>query len=234
MAFTSEVQRGLDFIGKLRDEGGDSYYEVAELDHTQRQIFPQTQYVLYVTFKKLGLTQLAEGIAGRHDFTQPDKVDTTRKLRPANDTYCVLDGELKPFRLAGQKWSDYSDEMALEAIFWLEKSKSRLGKILHRKKAEELWKQLRSRYDTSKGILKMDKADAGGKSPLYSVYKLALFGLLAKKVDDQGILAKVQQTLRDWQHKDGGWETDRTVELAPHGVANLETTALAILVLADP
>lgn len=234
MTVPSEVQRALDFIhNKLRDQNGGSYYEVAQSDHTEYRIFPQSQYILYITFKKLGLTQLAEEIARRHDFAQPDTVDKKRNLRPANDTYCVLEGELKPFRLAGQKRSDYSDEVALLAMFWLEKSKSPLGKILHRKKAEELWKELKSRYDISKGVLKMDKADADKNRPVYSVYKLALFGLLAKRMNDQEVLAKVRQTLRDWQDKDGGWVTDRSVELVPDGVANLETTALAILVFVD-
>lgn len=75
----------------------------------------------------------------------------------------------------------------------------------------------------------MDKADL--ERNLYPVYKVALFGILAKQMDDASIVREVQANLRKWQHQAGGWETDRTINLKADGVANIETTALSILAL---
>jgi hypothetical protein len=75
----------------------------------------------------------------------------------------------------------------------------------------------------------MDKADM--ERNLYPVYKVALLAILAKKLGKTNMLADVQNQLRSWQHHIGGWETDRTVNFRPNGVANIETTSLSILAL---
>jgi hypothetical protein len=77
----------------------------------------------------------------------------------------------------------------------------------------------------------MDCADQ--KKQLYSVFKVALFGILAGKMGETELLASVRTRLRDWQDESGGWKTDRTIDLQPRGYANLETTALSILALVD-
>jgi hypothetical protein len=231
------IQRALQFIDELReDDNRASYYEVAEKSHSQYEIFPQTQYVLYITFNLLGLNDLATRIARAHDFSAPDTVDPTRKGQPANDTYCVLENELNPFRLAGETDSDYNDEMALESIYWLSKKLPIIGnRIIYRGRANRLWKKLLSRYDPIKGVLEMDPAEKEIKpdkpQPLHAVFKLALFGILAQEMADVKTSESVRATLRGWQHDKGGWETDRTIELKPDGVANLETTCLSILAL---
>lgn len=232
------IQEALQFIDGLReDDNRVSYFEVTEVTHSEHEIFPQTQYLLYITFNHLGLTQQAARIAGAHDFSKPDTVDLTRNGRPANDTYCVLEKKLEPFRLAGKMESDYNDEMALLSIYWLERKLPIIGNRLYRKNADRIWNKLLSRYDRIKGVLEMDPAEKEIKptkpQPLHAVFKLALFGILARKMADLGTLHSVQSTLRQWQHVKGGWETDRTMELNPNGVANLETTCLSILALTD-
>jgi len=232
------IDGALQFIDGLReDDDRASYYEVAEKTHSQHKVFPQTQYVLYITFNALSLTQQAVRIAGAHDFSKPDTVDLTRNGRPANDTYCVLEGNLKPFRLAGQMDSDYNDEMALLSVYWLERKVPIIGNRLYRKNADRIWNKLLSRSDRVNGVLEMDPAEKEitptKPQPLHAVFKLALFGILAKQMADLSTLHIVQSTLRQWQHAKGGWETDRTIDLKPNGVANLETTCLSILALTD-
>ena len=51
---------------------------------------------------------------------------------------------------------------------------------------------------------------------------------------DAYIVRDVQANLRKWQHRAGGWETDRTINLKADGVANIETTALSVLALHSP
>ncbi|MBS7626582.1 hypothetical protein KEJ51_06050 [Candidatus Bathyarchaeota archaeon] len=75
----------------------------------------------------------------------------------------------------------------------------------------------------------MDKADS--KRKLYPVYKVALFGIFAKRMNDKTTLENVQRNLLKWQDESGGWVTDRRNDLDPDGVANIETTALSIMAL---
>ena len=226
------IQKALAFIDSLRqDENRSSYYEIIEPDPNEHKVFPQSQYLLYITFKQLGLNELANRIARAHDFTQIDKVDPNRAGRPANDSYSVLEGDLKPFRLAGNKSSDYNDERALLSIYWTQRRVPILGNRPYRKNVERLAEELVTRYDPARGVLEMDAADSRRK--LYAVFKVALFGIMARRTQNSASLASVQNKLIGWQHKDGGWETDRTTDLSPQGYANLETTCLAILALLD-
>lgn len=220
------VGRALSYVRSLRaDEVPSEYYEVSEKTHSEYRVYNQTQYLLSIMFKHVGNEDLALKIRSRH---MPGEVDNDpgRKGRKSDDRFRVLEGVTDGFYLAGQKDALNSDEKALLALFWLQK-----GGLKGIQYAKVLWKQLRDQYDLSRGVLKMDKADR--KKNLYSVYKTALMGILAKKMNDQEILASVRATLRSWQNADGGWVTDRTPDLQPNGVANAETTALAILALSD-
>lgn len=227
------ISKALKFIDGLKQDGsGGSYYEVAEVEHSEHKVFPQTQYVLFITFNLLNLHDLASPIAKAHDFTAPDLVDLTRNGRPANDTYCVLEGDIKPFRLVNQKDSNYNDETALLAMYWLARKQPIIGNMLYRRNANTLWKKLQGRYDVTTGFLEMDPAEQSRKpAPLHAVYKVALFGILARRMMGQDVLSNVRANLRQWQDTNGGWITDRRLDLAPDGVANLETTCLSILAL---
>jgi hypothetical protein len=229
------ISKALRFIDGLKqDNSAGSYYEVAEVEHSEHEVFPQTQYVLYITFNLLNLRDQASAIAKAHDFTAPDLVDLTRHGRPANDTYCVLEGDIKPYRLMNQKDSEYNDEMALSAIHWLERKQPLIGNVFYRRNADTFWKKLQGRYNASIGFLEMDPAEKSRKpAPLHAVYKLSLFGILARRMMGHDMLSNVRANLRQWQDASGGWITDRTLDLAPDGVANLETTCLSILALAD-
>ncbi len=75
----------------------------------------------------------------------------------------------------------------------------------------------------------MDKADS--KRNLYSVYKVALLGILAKRMNETDTAITVRESLIKWQDQYGGWVTDRTPSFEPDGVANIETTALSVMAL---
>jgi len=236
--FDPAVQKAFLFIDSLRvDDGRTSYWEVAEKDHNEHKVFPQTQYMLHIIFNYLGMSQEAARIAAAHDFNEPDTIDSSRNGRPANDTYCVLEGNLKPFRFAGQKDSDYNDLMALLSLYWLEKRHAILGNWPYRKDAEAIWRKLLSRYDQSKRVLEMDPAEKEIKPskpfPLHAVFKLALFAISARRKSDADTLDSIRIRLKEWQDVSGGWITDRTIDFQPNGVANLETTCLCIFALTD-
>jgi len=220
------VERASSYVRSLRaDQGPSEYFEVSEKTHSEYRVYNQTQYLLSIMFKQTGNEDLALKIRSRHAPGEGDN-DPGRKSRRSNDRFCVLEGEIDHFYLAGQKDALNNDEKALLALYWLQKGGPRGMQY-----ARALWKQLRDQYDISRGVLNMDKADR--KKNLYSVYKTALMGILAKKMKDQEVLASVRATLRSWQNTDGGWVTDRTPDLQPNGVANAETTALVILALSD-
>ena len=217
----SSIERALHFIDSLRvDETRSEYFEVAERNHTEYKVYNQSQYLLSVMYKRLGLYDRMEAIRKKPDPEERDN-DPRRKRHKAKDRFCILEGDIKSFYLAKRRGSKYNDEMALLALYWFAKERNR--------SAKKLWERLHSRYDSSRGVLKMDKADL--ERNLYPVYKVALFGILAKQMDDASIVREVQTNLRKWQHRAGGWETDRTINLKADGVANIETTALSILAL---
>ena len=217
----SVIERALLFFDTLRvDDTRSEYFEVAEQNHTERRVYNQSQYLLSVMFKKLGKEDHAQTIRNRHPLGELDN-DPRRKRHKANDRFCVLEGDVKTFYLSNQTNSNYNDELALLSLYWLEK-----GDMDYSKK---LWKKIYARYDFSRGVLKMDKADS--KRNLYPVYKVALLGIIAKRMNNTDTVANVGEGLMKWQDQTGGWVTDRTPDLGPDGVANIETTALAIMAL---
>ena len=221
MSFDSSIHRALSFIDSLRvDDTRTEYYEVAEKNHSEYRVYNQSQYLLTVMFKQVGRNDLAQAIRRKHPPNEKDN-DPRRRKYKANNRFCVLEGDIKNFYQSKRRSSRYNDEMALIALGWLLKDRPR--------SAQNLWKKLYSRYDQSRGVLKMDKADL--ERNLYPVYKVALLGILAKKLGKTNTITNVQSRLRSWQHQFGGWETDRKVDLRPDGVANIETTTLTILAL---
>jgi hypothetical protein len=220
----------LNFIDSLRvDEERSEYFEVAEEYHSEHRVYNQSQYLLSAMFKLLGKENLSQAIRRKHDPSEPDN-DPTRQSHKAGDRFCVLEGNTEPFYLAGHTDAENNDEIALLALYWLDK-KHPVLEWWYRKKADRLWKKLLDRFIQEKGVLQMDTADR--RKQLYPVYKVALFGILAKRMKQTQILATVKEKLKEWQHSGGGWETDRRLDLAADGVANIETTALVILALAD-
>jgi len=221
MSFDSSIHRALSFIDSLRvDDTRTEYFEVVEQNHSEYRVYNQSQYLLTVMFKQIGRNDLVQAIIRKHPPNEKDN-DLRRRRHKANNRFCVLEGDIKNFYLAKRRSSRYNDEMAPIALGWLLKD--------HPRSAQNLWRKIYSRYDPSKGVLKMDKADL--ERNLYPVYKVALLGILAKKLGKTNTIANVQSQLRSWQHQLGGWETDRKVDLRPDGVANIETTALTILAL---
>ena len=68
------------------------------------------------------------------------------------------------------------------------------------------------------------------KNGIYATYKLALAVLAAARLDKQSdALAAVLERLLAQQGRDGGWITDYDKTGKPVGMANVETTSLAIL-----
>jgi hypothetical protein len=67
---------------------------------------------------------------------------------------------------------------------------------------------------------------------LYATYKLALALLAAKKVSERPSAHEaILERLLGQQSEDGGWITDYDRHGKPVGVANVETTSLAVLAL---
>ncbi|HAB16700.1 MAG TPA: hypothetical protein PLX89_15400 [Verrucomicrobiota bacterium] len=68
------------------------------------------------------------------------------------------------------------------------------------------------------------------ESGRYATYKLGLALRVAERFHDQSeALAKVRERLLKLQNPDGGWITDYQPDGTPIGMANVETTCLAIL-----
>jgi hypothetical protein len=227
------VDRAARFLDSLRtDERRTDFYEVAEPTHSEHRVYNQSQYLLSILLKRLGSEETYRNIRGKHVVGEVDN-DPTRSGHKANDRFCVLEDGTKPFYLAGQTKTENNDEIALLAIYWLNKDPTKSDPTC-RRNVERLYKQLVARFDPVKGVLEMDRADRLRKPrPLYPVYKVALLGILAKRMNDIATLNRVREVLKAWQHPSGGWVTDRTLELAPDGVANIETTALCTMALQD-
>jgi hypothetical protein len=233
------IDKALRFIeSKLAKDDGLEYWEVAEEDDREHFVYNQTQYLLSVMFKSIGRQDLFEKIRKKHHPDEPDNDPTKGKNRIASDRWCVLDGETKRFYLLNEKsvQGKGNDEFVLVALHWLLR-KEHASKLDPRRwdydrKAKRWFDTVKSRYDPSKGVLEMDKADIGKGT--YSVYKVALLGILANRMKDTATLNSVRTFLRNWQDEGiGGWQTERTEDLKAGGLINAETTALVILALLD-
>ena len=73
-----------------------------------------------------------------------------------------------------------------------------------------------------------DRATQAGS--VYATYKLALALIAAHKLNERpAAIGAILERLLAQQAKDGGWITDYDKTGKPVGVANVETTSLAIL-----
>ncbi|MBS7623554.1 hypothetical protein KEJ39_07780 [Candidatus Bathyarchaeota archaeon] len=116
-----------------------------------------------------------QAIRCKHPLGERDN-DPRRMRHRSNDRFCILEGDIENFYLSDQKDSNYNDEIALLTLYWLER-----GQTDH---SRRLWRKLHSRYDSSRGVLKMDRADS--KRRLYPVYKVALLEHSCEKNGGEG------------------------------------------------
>ena len=113
-----------------------------------------------------------------------------------------------------QGWEEYADLLFLAAIAEADHDKARR----HFDAGMNLW--------DGSGF----RDAAAAKHRLYSTYKLALSLLAAAKLGMKpAALPAIVRRLLGQQSDDGGWITDYDEHRKPVGVANVETTCLAIL-----
>lgn len=154
---TTRLQKtasGLNFLQGLESDHPGKYWEVYELGHGDHRIWPQTQYLLYVTFKRLGRFELARRIRDANDFKT---LTIDRRGLVSDARFCVLDNDAPPFYLA--EWATLPgnfDEVALLGHYW-----ALAGNI---NRAKELANFLKSKWNQQLGVLGMDEGDKGGKS----------------------------------------------------------------------
>jgi hypothetical protein len=211
------IETGLDFLIGLESVHPGWFWEVSERDHGDRRIWPQTQYLLYITFKRLSKLDIAERIRSANWFICP----TVDRVGYANDRFCVLDNDVGPFYLWDSETSDYFDEVALIGHY-----RALAGSI---GKAVTLAECLFKNWNSDLGVLGMDKGDK--EKGLFRVYKTALAGTLFARVGMLEECRLVATTLERLQEKGGGWITDLRPDGVKEGVANAETTCLALICL---
>jgi hypothetical protein len=220
MSIQSRIGDGVRFIHQLESDHPGKYWEVNDPQHGDHKIWPQTQYLIHLTLKRLGSVELARRIRAANDFSAP-AID--RDIS-SNARYCVLDNDVTQFYLAGQETSDYFDEVALLGHYWSLKGQA--------SKAQNLANDLLQNWNTELDLLGMDKDDAQQTPPLFRVYKTALAGTLFARV---GMMNKCQSTAERLESFPnsyaGGWVTDIKLDGTLDGVANAETTCLALICL---
>jgi hypothetical protein len=113
-------------------------------------------------------------------------------------------------------WESYADLLLLAALAEKDTPKAKQ----HFQRALEMW--------DGKGF--NDRATQAGS--VYATYKLALALIAAHKLDERpAAIGAILERLLAQRAKDGGWITDYDKTGKPVGVANVETTSLAILAL---
>jgi len=189
------------------------------VNHGDHRIWPQTQYLLYLTFKRFALADLERRINDANDFTVPT-ID--RAGLKSNQRYCVLDNVTCGFYLANQTSNNF-DEVALIGHYASLTSNSTL--------LSSQTALLTSNWNKTLGVLGMDAGDQAAK--LFRVYKTALAGTLFARAGMTDECEAAATTLANLQEPTGGWITDLTVAGAknPGSVANIETTALSLICL---
>ncbi len=111
-------------------------------------------------------------------------------------------------------WEGFTDLLLLAALAENDVSKAKQ----HFQQALQIW--------DGKGV----KDRAAQASDVYVTYKLALALIAAHKLNERPEAnAAILERLLAQQAKDGGWITDDDRSGKPVGVANVETTSLAIL-----
>ena len=217
MSTQSRIGQGVRFLHQLASDHPGKYWEVLDPQHGDHRIWPQSQYLIHLTLKRLWSSELARRVKAANDFNAP-AVD--RDIS-SNARYCVLDNDIAPFYLAKQQNSDYFDEVALIGHYW-----ALAGAML---RAKVLAGSLLQNWNRSLGVLGMDKDDV--QYNLYRIYKTALAGTLFARVGMLDNCASTAAKLEQLQGSDGGWVTDMRPDGSLDGVANVETTCLALICL---
>jgi hypothetical protein len=115
-------------------------------------------------------------------------------------------------------WEEYADLLLLAAI--AEAKDNPAQARAHLDKAESQW--------DGKGF----KDRASEHLKLYATYKLALYLIAQKRLGaTTNISEAVKSQLLAMQGKEGGWITDYDFDMRPRGLANVETTCMALLAL---
>jgi hypothetical protein len=194
------------------------YWEVLDPNHGDHRIWPQSQYLLYLAFKRFGRYDLAYEIYLANDF----KVCAVDRVIYASSRFCVLDNDVPPFYLANQTAlpSNY-DEVALLGHYRFLTGAS--------VKSIEYAGFLKSKLDPKLGIIGMDEGDR--RRNLFRLYKTALAGTLFGRVGWIQDCQSIARKLESLQASDGGWVTDLDSSGKLNGVSNIETTCLALLCL---
>ena len=112
------------------------------------------------------------------------------------------------------EWEEYADLLLIAAVAEKDKAAARR----HFDAAMKLW--------DGKGFADAGKRRHGN----YATYKLGLALHAARHLAlNPPELDSMRRILLSLQHKNGGWITDYLPDGMPHGLANVETTCLAIL-----
>ena len=217
MSTQSRIGDGVRFIHQLESDHPGKYWEVTSPQHGDHKIWPQSQYLVYITLKRVESLEIARKIKAANDF---NAMAIDRDIR-SNARFCVLDNDATGFYLAGQETSDYFDEVALIGHYWALKGMM--------SKAKTLAQSLLQNWNSKLGVLGMDKDDV--QHNLFRVYKTALAGTLFARVGMQHECQSAATTLEQLPSSDGGWMTDIKPDGTPDGVANVETTCLALICL---
>ena len=215
----TSIISGLSFLTSLQSDHPGWYWEVADPNHGDHKIWPQSQHLLYLTFKRLGKLAAASQIYYANDFKAPAE---DRNI-PTCSRFCVLDNDPSLFYLAGAENSVNFDEVALVGHYW-----ALMGDTT---KPLNLAQFLKTQWNPTLGVLGMDAGDK--QANLFRVYKTALAGTLFARVGGSA-MADCQSTatkLQSLQDPCGGWVTDLDTSGKPNGVCNIETTCLALICL---
>ena len=215
----------MNFLASLESSKPGWYYEIPSQysGDSEYKVYPQSQYLLYLTFKRLNRLDLARQICQANLFGVP-AVD---RVGYSNDRFCVLDNDAPPFYLAGQTQLPIAyDEIALVGHY-----RALTGDMIG---AQQCATILKGNWDPGLGVLGMDPGDktANNGSGLFRVYKTALAGTLyarvGSKTDCINTATKLQ-LMQDLQTK--GWITDLDANGKPNGMPNIETTCLCLICL---
>lgn len=218
------IDSGLNFLSGLKSNQPGWYWEVADQRHPDHRIWPQSQYLLYITFKRFGRFDQANEIYLANDF----KACAVDREIHANSRFCVLDNDAPPFYLAS--WSTAQlpnsyDEVALLGHYLALKGSTQ--------EANRCGIYLKDKWNSQFRILGMDEGDRAADQGrgLFRLYKTALAGTLFARI---GMIEDCQSTaseLQTMQDSTGGWITDLNAQGRPSGVPNIETTCLTLVCL---
>ena len=144
-------------------------------------------------------------------FRQPELIQVKQLGQKTIKTEVLTDRESKG-------WEDYADLLLLASISL---SKTDAGA------AKQRFNQALVMWD---GMGLRDRATT--KIGMYAVYKLALVVIAAQRLNEHpAMMNGVVERLLKQQAECGGWITDYTADGKPVGLANVETTSLAVLAL---